>query len=203
MQKTYTGILRDVYYAPRRRFSVKGYRIETYDGVAKGVPEYPATILLRQNIFSEIIPEFENVIEETTVVSEVIETDSGEVVPEPEEVVEENHQEVEEQETDEVFVEEEEEEEEDFEEEQNLVEEVQETTEVEEEEVKEEVIDETPEEPYMEFDPVEGNEETSDGLLTKSEVQELYDRLGTWSAVAEDLDISTTTLRKYRDELGL
>lgn len=197
MQKTYTGILRDVYYAPRRRFAVKGYRIEAFEGVAKGVPEYPATVLLRQNIFSEIIPEFEeNTEEETSVFSEVVETTSGEVVEDVEESVSEEEEELDEVETStaEETVEE--------------VEEVAEEEEVEElaeeEQVETQPEEETlPEEPYMEFDPVEGNEETSDGLLTKSEVEELYERLGTWSAVAEDLDISTTTLRKYRDELGL
>ena len=42
-----------------------------------------------------------------------------------------------------------------------------------------------------------------DDSLTAEEIQELYDTHGTWSAVANHLGITTTTLRKYREEAGL
>ena len=71
------------------------------------------------------------------------------------------------------------------------------------EEIVEEVVEENLAEQTIEIEPVEGNPETSDGLLSRSDVQEMYDRLGTWTAVAEELDVSTTTLRRYREELGL
>jgi hypothetical protein len=45
--------------------------------------------------------------------------------------------------------------------------------------------------------------ETEDGFLSAQEIQDLYESLGTWSAVAKHLSITTTTLRKYREELGL
>lgn len=161
MVRTYTGILRGVYSAPRKMIVSLGRRIDFVDGVASGIPENVATHLLNQKVLTEIIPEFETqVVEEPTPV--VVEEPTPVVV---EDVIEEAVEEV-----------------------------IEETTE-----------DENPaqEEPSIEFDPVEGNQETSDGLLSRSDIEELYDRLGTWTAVAEELDISTTTLRKYRDELGL
>lgn len=45
--------------------------------------------------------------------------------------------------------------------------------------------------------------ETEDGKLTADEIQSLYDSMGTWTAVAKYLGITTTTLRKYREETGL
>ena len=172
MVRTYTGILRGVYSAPRKMIVSLGRRIDFVDGVASGIPENVATHLLNQKVLTEIIPEFETqVVEEPTPV--VVEEPTPVVVEEPtpvvvEDVIEEAVEEV--------------------------IEETAESTE-----------DENPaqEEPSIEFDPVEGNQETSDGLLSRSDIEELYDRLGTWTAVAEELDISTTTLRKYRDELGL
>jgi len=50
---------------------------------------------------------------------------------------------------------------------------------------------------------VDNTAETEDGVLSADEVQSLYDSLGTWSAVADHLGITTATLRKYREELGL
>lgn len=163
MARTYTGILRGVYSAPRKMIVSLGRRIDFVDGVAKGIPENVATHLLNQKVLTEIIPEFETQVE-TAIPEPVVPEPVAEVVPEP--VAE----------ADEAI-----------------------------EEVIEEVEDENPaqEEPSIEFDPVEGNQETSDGLLSRSDVEELYDRLGTWTAVAEELEISTTTLKKYRDELGL
>ena len=35
------------------------------------------------------------------------------------------------------------------------------------------------------------------------EITEMYDRLGTWGAVAKELDVTTTVLRKYREDAGL
>lgn len=99
--------------------------------------------------------------------------------------------------------------------------EVPEVEEVVEEEVVQEVEevgeeeDEELEEPEVETqevveDSIEVNEsvvadveETEDSVLTAEEIQALYDKLGTWSAVADYLEISTATLRKYRDEVGL
>lgn len=179
MSNTYKGVLRNVYYAPRKIIVAQGRRLEFIEGVATGIPEYTAKLLQRQNILSEITPEFE-------VEAPVLAEEQVTVAPVVEEVVEE---EVVEEAVEEAVAEE-------------AVEELTEEVAEEEPIVEEEEIP-AEEEPSMEFEPVEGNEETSDGLLTRSEVQEMYERLGTWTAVAEDLDVSTTTLKKYRDELGL
>lgn len=45
--------------------------------------------------------------------------------------------------------------------------------------------------------------DTEDAVLTAEEIQGLYEELGTWSAVADHLKITTTTLRKYREDAGL
>lgn len=50
---------------------------------------------------------------------------------------------------------------------------------------------------------VKDTKETSDGFLTVQEVSNLYEELGTWTAVADRLGIATSTLRKYREELDL
>lgn len=207
MAVKYTGILRSVYSGPRRMIDSLGRRIEFIDGVAHGIPEYVAQHLLRQNLVSEIIPEVDEdevvvapVVEEPVVEDEVAEEPvvEEEVVEEPvveDEVVEDPV--VEEDVAEEPVVEEE------VAEEPIVEEDVAEEPVAEEEVAVEEEEISAEEEPSMEFEPVEDNPETSDGVLTRSEVQDLYDRLGTWTAVAEELDISTTTLRKYRDELGL
>lgn len=38
---------------------------------------------------------------------------------------------------------------------------------------------------------------------TAEEIQSLYDELGTWTAVADRLEVTTATLRKYREAAGL
>lgn len=45
--------------------------------------------------------------------------------------------------------------------------------------------------------------EIKDGKLYASDIKALHANLKTWTAVAEYLDVSTTTLRNYRDEAGL
>lgn len=77
----------------------------------------------------------------------------------------------------------------------------------------EEVVEEPAPEPVVEEEevterPVEENvvadtPETEDGILSAEEIQGLYDSLGTWTAVADHLGITTTTLRKYREDVGL
>lgn len=42
-----------------------------------------------------------------------------------------------------------------------------------------------------------------DSQPTAEQIQTLYGELGTWTAVAESLGITTATLRKYREALGL
>jgi len=42
-----------------------------------------------------------------------------------------------------------------------------------------------------------------DAQPTAEQITEMYDRLGTWTAVAKELDVTTTTLRKYREDAGL
>lgn len=72
--------------------------------------------------------------------------------------------------------------------------------------VEEETVVEEPEEEdsvVVHVNVVADVEETEDGILTAQEIQDLYDSLGTWSAVANHLKITTTTLRKYREETGL
>jgi hypothetical protein len=74
---------------------------------------------------------------------------------------------------------------------------------VEEEAVAEEPEEEPEEAVVAHVNVVADVEETEDGVLTAQEIQDLYDSLGTWSAVANHLKITTTTLRKYREETGL
>ena len=70
---------------------------------------------------------------------------------------------------------------------------------------KEEVETADEEKPEKEEQPDEQPEEEEPSLdnLTKDSLQALYDEKGTWSAVADYLDTTTTTLKKHRDELGL
>jgi len=56
------------------------------------------------------------------------------------------------------------------------------------------------EEPVEEVAPSDVEEEIP---YTKEQIEDLYGNLGTWAAVAEYLDISTTLLKKYRVSLGL
>ena len=73
-----------------------------------------------------------------------------------------------------------------------------------EEEVEEIVDEEEVFEDYVSAEYIdETTEEAQDNKLTSEEITELYEQLGTWSAVAEYLDITTSTLRKYREELGI
>jgi hypothetical protein len=58
------------------------------------------------------------------------------------------------------------------------------------------------EEPKKE-EPVEEEEEEKEEGVTAEKIQELYGSLGTWSAVASHLEITTAQLRKLREELGL
>lgn len=55
----------------------------------------------------------------------------------------------------------------------------------------------------MEDTPVE-DPTTEEGVPTSAEeIQARYNDLGTWSAVADSYDVSTSTLRRWRDELGM
>lgn len=78
----------------------------------------------------------------------------------------------------------------------------------EEEDVVEEepVVEEDPaaeEEPVFEEDPSETDEVLDISSLTEEDIRRLYDEHGTWSAVAASLGITTVTLKKYRESLGI
>jgi hypothetical protein len=77
-------------------------------------------------------------------------------------------------------------------------------TEVEIEKVKEtiEKITEVKEEIEVRPAIVSETEETKDLTLSKKELQQLYKDLGNWNKVAKKLDVSTTTLTKYRKSIG-
>ena len=74
---------------------------------------------------------------------------------------------------------------------------------VEEEVVEEEVIEE--EEPAQEEEPIEEEETVEEEASSPSaeEITALYEELGTWTAVAKHYGVTTTILRKYREEAGL
>lgn len=50
---------------------------------------------------------------------------------------------------------------------------------------------------------VENQEQKEEDSFTKEELETLYNNLGTWTAVASSLGISTTTLKRYRELVGL
>lgn len=74
---------------------------------------------------------------------------------------------------------------------------------VEEEVVEEEVIEEG--EPAQEEEPIEEEETVEEEASSPSaeEITALYEELGTWTAVAKHYGVTTTILRKYREEAGL
>lgn len=76
---------------------------------------------------------------------------------------------------------------------------------VEEEVVEEEVVKE--EEVIEEEEPIEEEEEETVEEEASSpsaeEITALYEELGTWTAVAKHYGVTTTILRKYREEAGL
>lgn len=193
-QKTYTCILRNAYKAPKKYIQAQGRRLEFIDGVAHGVPEYPARMLLHNKIAKEIILEQPLEEHQEEVFEEVVNVQAEEVVTfENEDAPEQEQPQYTEQEIRDMELEGLEEEaiiQEMFEEEQNQ-----------EEDEEEEISAE--EAPQQEVKVVEGVIETEDGILTKEEVESMYERLGTWTAVANELQITTTTLRRYREVLGL
>ena len=60
-----------------------------------------------------------------------------------------------------------------------------------------------PEEPTPEPEEPTPEPEEPTPEYTKEELSALYEEHQTWTAVAEHLDISTATLKKYREEVGL
>jgi hypothetical protein len=176
MEKTYTCILRNVYWEPRKSIITNGRNLEFIDGISRGVPEYVAKRLLKMKVLKEIIEEVSEGLVETIHLEDII---AAPYVPTPISVIEppvvEDNVEVQSYEPDDLNV--------------NTVVTGIET--VPESVARQEVV------------PVEGVSETEDGLLTAEEISSLYEKLGTWSAVAAELKITTTVLRKYRDNLGL
>lgn len=65
--------------------------------------------------------------------------------------------------------------------------------------------EDTPEEEAEEPEEEEEEEEKEEAPAEEAspDVQKMYDDLGTWKAVADELGISTTELRKLREEQGL
>ena len=204
--------LKDVFIAPGRQVkNIGGRLVVFFDGLAQNVSETVAELARRQHYIEEVIPaeqepvepevspsitpEVKSSVEETREV--VIEEPAEEEIPD--EVLEEMHED--EEAVMQAFEDEEAEgfayAEEVFDDEISL--ENTENVSLEEtktEEVKEEVEIQEPE-------AFADTEETEDGVLTAEEIQALYDEHGTWSAVAKHLDVSTSTLRKYREDAGL
>jgi hypothetical protein len=171
MEKTYTCILRNVYWEPRKNIMTNGRNLEFIDGVSRGVPEYVAKRLLKMRVLKEIIEEGTDGLVETVHEEPLDETPYVPVISEePIPAVEYN---------------------------------------VEVQSYEQDVVADDPdvsveEVPFsQEITPVDGVTETSDGVLTSEEITSLYERLGTWSAVAAELNITTSVLRRYRDNLGL
>jgi len=58
-------------------------------------------------------------------------------------------------------------------------------------------------EPEPEPEPDAPEDEETDSEYTREELEALYEEHGTWTSVASYLDVSTATLKKYRDAVGL
>jgi hypothetical protein len=189
---TYKGILRDSYVSPRRRIYAHGHMIDFVNGVAEGLSEAVAMELFRRKIIKDYYPTYptEPIDELEAAVStfvkkptvkEFYEDNSPEVVtPEFTNAELEAMGDVEPVSVvdDQVDTEEPTVSEGDHEESSHA-------------EVEADAVEDEPEENF-------GNEE-----ITKELLETLYAELNTWTAVANHLGITTTKLKKYRDEFGL
>jgi len=175
MKKTYTVVLRRAYHAAKRRVFAFGQVINFVDGIAGNVSEAVALELKRRNLITEMRPEY--ILEEVDRGEAVL---SGFTPPV-------------------TFY--------DFEDEVGIESEQPEFTDAELEDMGmiEPTIENLPElpEPPLSLDEQEVLAEEVGEEITKELIETLYEELGTWSAVASQLGITTTRLKKYRDEFGI
>lgn len=54
MKKTYTGVLKDSYFAPKKFINVMGEKIVFIEGISKEIPEEIAFYLLNKNVLAKI-----------------------------------------------------------------------------------------------------------------------------------------------------
>jgi len=185
--------LKDIFVAPGRQVKNIGGRIVVFfDGLATNVSESVAELARKQYYIEEVInvnEDTQEATEETPEVDDGFVEHEGEEVPEDEIDEETEYEGSVENTTSEVI-------EESIEVEVPVVHEEENNEEEEVEEVSEGYVE-------VSSDVVSDVEETEDNKLTAEEIQGLYDELGTWSSVAEYLDVSTATLRRYREEVGL
>jgi hypothetical protein len=179
---TYKGILRDSYVSPRRRIFVHGHMVDFVNGVSDGLSEAVAMELFRRKIIKEYMPNYptEPVDELEAAVSAFVKK------PVVKEFYEGNSTEVVIPEFTNAELEA-----------MGDVEPVSIVYEPQEEDV-------TPGEP-QETDVADSESEENSGSeeITKELLENLYSELKTWTAVANHLGITTTRLKKYRDEFGL
>jgi hypothetical protein len=198
MPKTYTGTLRNVYRLPRRFIVAHGMRIEFINGVAKGIPEYQANLLLKNNVLISMVEESGNSFNAEILPMPVPEPEvlHAEAPDEEEPVVETTY--FDESETPnehagevepEVW--------------QNVIpdEELPETQEPQEFISLPDLPELSPQVEEVLEAPV--SVQTTMGDVTREDMEKLYADLKTWSAVASHFEVSTTVLKRYRDSLGL
>jgi len=191
---TYRGILRESYYSPRRRVYAHGQIIDFVEGVAHGLSEATAVELFRRKIIKEYVPTYP--LEKV----DDIEASLSRFVPEAK--IREFYETDAPEQSQPEFT----------------TEQLEEMGDV--EPLREELVDEdasevelpdftqgTTEDSSLEEEEEEEEEEeaqqTGDEEITKELIENLYNELGTWTAVANHLGITTTRLKKYRDEFGL
>jgi hypothetical protein len=195
MSKKYTGTLRSVYRLPRRFIVAHGMRIEFINGVANGIPEYQANLLMKNNVLASMF-------EEGVVPEEGIHSDSSQIeIPEinvvqfdETESIEESFGEVESSEWSEYIPEDSSIEQQST---QGVFEEAEQYGSV--------VSNEGESDNYENIESEIGSVTvmTTLGEITREDMQGLYAELKTWAAVASHFEVSTTVLKRYRDELGL
>jgi hypothetical protein len=174
MKLTYKGILRDAYLSPKRRVFAFGQIIDFTDGVADGLSESIARELLNRKIIKEYTPNYPlEPVDELEAAASLFVQS-----PKVTEFVEVNSNEQAQP---------------DFTDEQ--------LTDMGDVEPTQEV------DIYTEYDlptlPEFEDENSGNEEITKELLEELYSEFGTWTAVANHLGITTTRLKKYRDEFGL
>lgn len=181
--------LKNAFIAPGRQVKNIGGRIVVFhDGVARNVSEEVANLAQRQHYIEEVINAGQEEVQ-----PEVSPNLTPEIKPEVEETEEVTFEEP--QVPDEVI-------EREYDAVLNALEEFD-FEDVSDEEFAAVMEEDTQGVEIQEPESFADTEETEDGVLTAEEIQALYDEHGTWSAVAKYLDVSTSTLRKYREDAGL
>lgn len=197
MPKTYTGTLRNVYRLPRRFIVAHGMRIEFINGVAKGIPEYQANLLLKNNVLISMVEESGDSFNAEILPTPVTEPEMlhADTLDEEEPTVETTS-----------FDESETPNEHSGEIEPSGWENVIPDEELPESQEAQEFLD-LPELPEFNSQDEEVlnspvSIQTTLGEVTREDMEKLYADLKTWSAVASHFKVSTTVLKRYRNVLG-